>query len=148
MATRIAVPQSHDAARIAALEAEIVKLKRINTALIDRVERSTDLQGNAFSLFETAISLEGKVRERTADLEQALDALARSNAALGIAKETADDAQRRLRDAIESINEGFAIFDADDRLVLCNQTYLGLWPKIADWIVPGISFSEITDMIG
>ena len=54
MATRIAVPQSHDAARIAALEAEIVKLKRINTALIDRVERSTDLQGNAFSLFETA----------------------------------------------------------------------------------------------
>lgn len=148
MATRIAVPQSHDAARIAALEAEIVKLKRINTALIDRVERSTDLQGNAFSLFETAISLEGKVRERIADLEQALDALARSNAALGIAKETADDAQRRLRDAIESINEGFAIFDADDRLVLCNQTYLGLWPKIADRIVPGISFSEITDMIG
>ncbi|WP_421020707.1 PAS-domain containing protein, partial [Klebsiella pneumoniae] len=84
------------------------------------------------------------MRERTADLEQALDALARSNAALGITKETADDAQRRLRDAIESINEGFAIFDADDRLVLCNQTYLGLWPKIADRIVPGISFSEIT----
>ncbi|MDX5986329.1 hybrid sensor histidine kinase/response regulator [Sphingomonas echinoides] len=148
MATRIALPDSHDAGQIAALEAEIVKLKRINTALIDRVERSTDLQGNAFSLFETAISLEGKVRERTADLEQALGALARSNAALGIAKETADDAQRRLRDAIESINEGFAIFDADDRLVLCNQTYLGLWPKIADRIVPGISFSAITDMIG
>lgn len=148
VATRIALPAMDDAARIAALEAEIVKLKRINTALIDRVERATDLQGNAFSLFETAISLEGKVRERTADLEQALSALARSNAALGTAKEAADDAQQRLRDAIESINEGFAIFDADDRLVLCNQTYLGLWPKIADQIVPGISFSEIADMVG
>lgn len=146
MATR-ALPMDSDAERITALEAELIKVKRINAALIDRVERSTDLQGNAFSLFETAISLEGKVRKRTIDLEQALDALAQSNAALGVAKETADDAQRRLRDAIESINEGFALFDVDDRLVLCNQTYLGLWPKIADRIVPGISFSDITDMI-
>lgn len=140
--------QDHDGDRIAALEAQIVKLKRINTALMDRVERSTDLQGNAFSLFETAISLEGKVRERTTDLERALKELAQSNAALGVAKESAEEAQLRLRDAIESINEGFAIFDADDRLVLCNQTYLGIWPTIADRIVPGISFSEITDMIG
>jgi signal transduction histidine kinase len=148
VATRSIPRFDDDSVRIAALEAENTKLKRINAALIDRVERATDLQGNAFSLFETAISLEGKIRERTADLEQALGALAQSNAALAVAKEVADDAQRRLRDAIESINEGFAIFDADDRLVLCNQTYLGLWPKIADRIVPGIAFSEIADMIG
>ncbi len=148
MATRSIPRFDDDSMRIAALEAENVKLRRINAALIDRVERATDLQGNAFSLFETAISLEGKIRERTADLEQALGALAQSNAALAVAKEVADDAQRRLRDAIESINEGFAIFDADDRLVLCNQTYLGLWPKIADRIVPGIAFSEIADMVG
>ena len=147
MATH-ALPMTPDDARVATLEAENAKLKRINAALMDRVERSTDLQGNAFSLFETAISLEGKVRERTLDLERALDALARSNAALGAAKELADDAQRRLRDAIESINEGFAIFDAEDRLVLCNQTYLGLWPNIADRIVPGIGFDEIARLIG
>jgi len=147
MATRAFPPVSQEE-RIAALEIEIAKLKRINAALMDRVERSTDLQGNAFSLFETAISLEGKVRQRTLDLEHTLDALARSNAALATAKEAADDAQRRLRDAIESINEGFAIFDADDRLVLCNQTYLGLWPNIADRIVPGMGFDEIARLIG
>jgi len=147
MATRAFPPVSQEE-RIAALEIEIAKLKRINAALMDRVERSTDLQGNAFSLFETAISLEGKVRQRTLDLERALDALAGSNAALATAKEAADDAQRRLRDAIESINEGFAIFDADDRLVLCNQTYLGLWPNIADRIVPGMGFDEIARLIG
>lgn len=147
MATQPVPAVDHDAERIAALEAQVSKLKRINAALMDRVERSTDLQGNAFSLFETAISLEGKVRERTADLERALSALAQSNAALGVAKETADEAQRRLRDAIESINEGFAIFDADDRLVLCNQTYLGIWPRIASRIVPGITFLEIAEMI-
>jgi len=133
--------------RIAELESQLAKLRRINGALMDRVERSTDLQGNAFSLFENAIALEGKVRERTIDLERALGELAASNAALGSARDAADEAQRRLRDAIESINEGFAIFDADDRLVLCNQTYLGLWPAVADQIVPGIRFDEIAELV-
>lgn len=134
--------------RLAALEAELAKVRRINVALMNRVERATDLQGNAFSLFETAISLEGKVRERTADLERALDELASSNAALAHARDAADSARQRLNDAIESINEGFAIFDAEDRLVLCNQTYRSLWPEVADLIVPGVRFEELADLIG
>lgn len=128
---------------IARLRQQIAKLERINASLMGRVERSTDLQGNAFSIFETAITLESKVRERTSDLERALDELAGSNAALAHARDTADAARRRLSDAIEAVDEGFAIFDADDRLVLCNQTYLSLWPKIADRIVPGMRFEEI-----
>jgi signal transduction histidine kinase len=134
--------------RIAQLEIRIAKLERINASLMGRVERSTDLQGNAFSVFETAISLEGKVRERTADLERALSELSASNAALGAARDAADSARQRLNDAIESINEGFAIFDAEDRLVLCNQTYLSLWPGVADMIVPGARFEEIARAIG
>ncbi|WP_157218125.1 hybrid sensor histidine kinase/response regulator [Flavisphingomonas formosensis] len=135
------------AARIAELEAALAKAERINRVLMDRVERSTDLQGNAFSLFETAITLEGKIRDRTADLERALTELAASNAALAVAKEQADGAERRLRDAIDSINEGFAIFDADDRLVVYNATYLSLWPRIADRIRPGLTFAELARMI-
>ena len=50
-----------DAAHVAALEARIAKLERINRSLMDRVERSTDLQGNAFSVFETAIALESRL---------------------------------------------------------------------------------------
>ncbi|PZU09774.1 NahK/ErcS family hybrid sensor histidine kinase/response regulator [Sphingomonas sp.] len=134
--------------RIAELEVALAKAERINRVLMDRVERSIDLQGNAFSLFETAIALESRVRDRTADLERALDELASSNAALAVAKEQADGAERRLRDAIDSINEGFAIFDADDRLILCNETYLGLWPKAAASIVPGLTYDEIIRLIG
>jgi len=132
---------------IADLERENEKLRKINAVLMARVERSTDFQGNAFSLFETAIALEGKVRERTAELEDAMAQLAASNAELGAAKEAADEAERRLRNAIDSISEGFALFDAEDRLVLCNQTYLGIWPTIADRILPGIKFNEIVRMI-
>lgn len=133
--------------RLASLERENLKLRRINDALMNRVERSTDLQGNAFSLFERAIALEEKVRARTADLEFALGELAAGNAATRQAKEAAEHAERRLSDAIESINEGFALFDADDRLVLCNQTYLSFWPRVADRIVPGVKFSDIVRMI-
>ena len=89
--------QRDDAAHVPALEARIAKLERINRSLMDRVERSTDLQGNAFSVFETAIALESKVRERTADLERALDDLAASNAALAHARDAADAALKRAQ---------------------------------------------------
>lgn len=135
------------AERIAELETQIDKLTRINTALINRVERATDLHGSAFSLFETAIALEGRVRDRTAELELALRDLATSNSALALARDEADTARQRLSDAIESIDEGFAIFDADDRLVLANQTYISLWPEAADIIRPGVQFARIAQTL-
>lgn len=56
-------------ARIAELEAENRKLAKINRVLMHRVERDVDAQGgNAYSLFRTAITLEAKVGERTAEL--------------------------------------------------------------------------------
>jgi adenylate cyclase len=40
--------------------------------------------------------------------------------------------ERRLTDAIESISEGFVLYDAEDRLVLCNSTYSELlYPGLA-----------------
>src|SRR5208282_910996 len=61
-----AVPSEAVAAR---LEAENTKLRKINRVLMDRVERDMDAQGgNAYSLFQTAITLEGRISERTAQL--------------------------------------------------------------------------------
>ena len=69
---------------------DIEKLKKINAALISRVERSMDQQGNAFSLFQTAIGLENRVRSRTEELRSTLRNLEQSNIELGAAKETAE----------------------------------------------------------
>jgi signal transduction histidine kinase/DNA-binding response OmpR family regulator/HAMP domain-containing protein len=53
-------------------------------------------------------------------------------------------ARQRLIDAIESISEGFALYDADDRLVLCNTRYRQvLYPGIEDLLVPGTPFERI-----
>lgn len=57
-----------DIARLAELERECAKLRKINKVLIDQVERSMDYHGNAYSMFQTAITLESKVRDRTAQL--------------------------------------------------------------------------------
>jgi diguanylate cyclase (GGDEF)-like protein/PAS domain S-box-containing protein len=51
---------------------EIARLNKIIKALMDRAERSTQVQGSDFSLFQTAIMLEEQVRSRTAALEAAL----------------------------------------------------------------------------
>jgi MprA protease rhombosortase-interaction domain-containing protein len=48
-----------------------------------------------------------------------------------------------LRDAVESMSEGFVIFDQDDRLVTCNDAYRTLYPKNAHLMVPGSRFIDI-----
>ncbi len=54
-----------------------------------------------------------------------------------------EESEQRLKDAIESIPEGFVLFDADERLVLCNNTYRQMYPKIRDVLVAGSSMETI-----
>lgn len=62
-------------------------------------------------------------------------------------RERAEDALRaseaRLRDAIESISEGFILYDADDRFVLCNSRYRDFYPSIADILKPGAKLEDL-----
>ena len=71
---------------------KIEKLNKINAVLMGRVEQSIDRQGNAFALFQTAITLEAQVRARTEELTQVLRKLERTNAQLSAAKEEAENA--------------------------------------------------------
>lgn len=54
------------------------------------------------------------------------------------------EARRRLTEAIEAIDEGFSLYDAEDRLVLCNSRYRDdLYPGIADVMIPGTPFETV-----
>jgi adenylate cyclase len=54
-----------------------------------------------------------------------------------------EQVERRLTEAIESISEGFVLYDAEDRLVLCNSTYSELlYPGLAA-PSPGTSYETI-----
>lgn len=78
--------------REAMLLDRIRRLEKINAALMDRVERSTDVHGNAYSLFQTAINLELQVRARTEELTAVLRRLEQSNEDLRRAKDEAEQA--------------------------------------------------------
>ncbi|WP_426410310.1 ATP-binding response regulator [Bradyrhizobium ganzhouense] len=81
-----------DLATVEELRRETAKLKKINAALMSRVERSMDQQLNAFSLFETAIALDHQVRDRTHQLRDALHSVERANEGLYRAKQQAEAA--------------------------------------------------------
>ncbi|AKM10711.1 hybrid sensor histidine kinase/response regulator [Croceicoccus naphthovorans] len=132
--------------KIAALEDRVRRLEKINEALIDRVERSSDMDGS-YSMFETAIALESMVRERTAELEDTLEKLGDANARLEVAHRDTDAARARLRDAIESLSDGFAIFDAEDRMVMCNQSFLRFWPEFEGVRDSHPQFSELAETL-
>ena len=53
------------------------------------------------------------------------------------------DAQSRLMDAIESIPEGFIMYDADERFVLCNSKYRDFYPQVEELLEPGSKLEDV-----
>ena len=124
------------------LERKNEKLKVIVDKLMSRVERATVDSAKGFTHFERAIALEGEVQQRTRKLEEALDVLHATNAQLATAQREAEEARRDLSTAVESIQEGFAIFDASDKLVMKNSRFSAMFPDVVGEIKQGISFEE------
>ena len=49
----------------------------------------------------------------------------------------------RMWSALEELPDGFVIYDADDRLLMCNETYRAIYRLSAPAIHPGASFEDI-----
>ncbi len=57
-------------------------------------------------------------------------------------KRAQEVSEQHLFEALEALQEGFALFGPDDRLVVCNEKYKGYFPLIRDIIQPGVPFEE------
>lgn len=55
-------------------------------------------------------------------------------------------AEQRLRDAIENISDGFALYDADDRLVLYNRKWMDIYGYRRSDLRPGIRYEDLVRM--
>jgi class 3 adenylate cyclase/PAS domain-containing protein len=81
-------------------------------------------------LREARDTLEKRVEERTAELLSATNEATR--------------ARSQLTAAIETISEGFSLYDKEDRLVICNSRYQELLrPEVDASIEPGTHFEAI-----
>ncbi len=76
-------------------------------------------------------------------LHAEIEERARVEQALRESEALAQRAQAQLCQAIESLSDGFVLWDADDRLVLCNQRYRDLYPALAAHIRAGVGFAEL-----
>ena len=129
------------------LERQNEKLLKIADSLMRRVEYGTSQSGAAYAQFERAALLEKRVQQRTNELERTLDLLHEANGQLARANAETEAARRNLADAIETITEGFALFDPDDVLVMCNSRFCrDFRDTIAD-LKPGLPFDSYVDLV-
>lgn len=106
-----------------------------------------------FLLAGLAAYLIREIRQRTsheialADERDKLQAASdRLKADIALRKEVEQklrEMEATLRDAVDSISEGFVIYDRDDCFVMCNEPYRRLYPKAARLMVPGTPFEEL-----
>lgn len=111
------------------LTGENAKLRTVRDSLIRQVDRSHDFTGNAFKLFRSVAELETSVEKRIQRVARAMN--------------EAKIARRQLQEAIDSIGEGFILYDSSDRIVLCNRKYRNFFPAMEDLLKPGTHFGEI-----
>lgn len=93
---------------------------RLSAAFNTMVERLRESYG----------ALEDLVAKRTQDFEES--------------QREAERVSKLLREAVQSVAVGFCIFDQDDRLVMCNESYLRFYQLSRDLIRPGMRFADIT----
>ncbi len=78
-------------------------------------------------------------REEAIDLRDQTDQALQN---LELAQSEVHIAKRRLWDSIETIEDGFAVFDSDNKMVIANSSYLSVFDGLT-FVQPGISYDEL-----
>lgn len=102
---------------VAKLQAEIVRQNKVIQALMNRAERNTSTYGSNFNLFQTTITLESQIRQRTLELE------ASRHKTEIIARELRES-ENRYRLIIDNSPIGIHELDLDGRVISMNRAGL------------------------
>tara|TARA_R110000796_G_scaffold252568_2_gene387921 strand:+ start:15611 stop:18214 length:2604 start_codon:yes stop_codon:yes gene_type:complete len=137
------LPATAESLELKALRVENNKLRRINAALIERVESSSSQRTESYAAFQHSVELAEQVRERTHALNETMAELQASNRLLIDARAHAERAHHHLTDAIESVSDAFVLFDRHERIVLFNSRFAAFWKGTLAGVKAGTSLAEI-----
>jgi signal transduction histidine kinase len=116
------------------------KLMKIVQALMDRVEQDTGSNAASYAQFERAVLLEDQVRARTSELEEALSLLNASNVNLEMARSD-------MLNAIEAIEEGFALFNGQNQLVMTNSKFCSALPDVKASLASNATLEDFVNLV-
>ena len=105
-------------------------------------QKSDELYAAQKKLAEHADRLTTRVQEQEQENARLQGEATRAARIAESAAQKADVAERRLWDSLASIEDGFALFDADWRLVIANTAFLSMFEDIED-IAAGASYELI-----
>jgi adenylate cyclase len=112
--------------------------------------RRLELSMNAITKGQLDVSIPSPTRDEIGGMTRALtmlrDSLIESHRLEEERQRAEADtryAQTQLREAIEAISEGFACYDGNDQLIICNSRYRELYAGAAVEIKPGIQYETI-----
>ncbi len=107
-------------------------------------QKEAELHAANRMLSRHALSLSEEVVEKREEVAEVKGENTRVRADLERANTEIDIAKRRLWNSIQSIEDGFAVFDADSRMVIANSAYLRPFDGL-ECIRPGAHYQEIVE---
>ena len=110
-------------------------------------ERKLDLKTRELfaanrKLSQHALSLSGQVIEQRQEAAELRARSADMQADLQRAEAHVAAVERRLWDSVETITDGFAVFDANDRLIAANTAWLSIF-RFSERIGPGTPYDQV-----
>ncbi|MCZ4351998.1 response regulator [Roseovarius aestuarii] len=108
-------------------------------------QKQAELYAANRKLGKHARALSDEIVETRAKVQTVEDENQRVKLDLNVANEKVQVAERRLWHSIETIQDGFAFFDADSRMIAANPAYTSVFDGL-ELIRPGISYVEILQL--
>ena len=93
-----------------------------------------------------ARALSEEIVETRAEVASVRDENRRVKSDLTVAHQKVEIAERRLWHSIQTIQDGFAFFDTDDRLIAANDAYMVVFDGL-DEVKPGIAYAQILQFL-
>lgn len=108
--------------------------------------KQADLFAANRKLGQHAEQLSNEIVETRAEVDTVRHENQKVKSDLQMANEKIEIAERRLWLSIETIQDGFAFFDADSRMIAANPSYLGLFDGL-DEVEPGVTYARLLQLI-
>lgn len=128
--------------RLAAERVLVLKRRELNAANRTLSDHALKLSDTIVELRELVATTRAQAEQLKSEVTLTRGAAQQARAHLAQAEQAATAAERRLWDSVETVTDGFVVFDAADRLVAANSAWIGLFDGL-EAVKPGLGYADM-----